>query len=172
VWFNGGMTEWHDLYLAFGANLGDRAVTMRAARERLAPAVEVVRSSSLYETPPWGVLDQPPFLNATCHARTTLSPHALLAYLKTIERALGRETTMRWGPRAIDLDILFFDDLILNTPTLRIPHPLLHERAFVLIPLHEISPTLQHPVLGTTVAALVDALPDDLQPCAGADWRF
>lgn len=168
----GVMVAMHDIYVAFGANLGDRAATLRAARDRLPPAVQVARSSSLYQTPPWGVLDQPPFLNAVCHARTALPPGELLAYLKAVERTLGRKDAPRWGPRAIDLDILFFDSLILDTPTLRIPHPLLHQRAFVLIPLREIAPTLRHPVLGSTIAALADALPDDLPPCAAPDWNL
>jgi 2-amino-4-hydroxy-6-hydroxymethyldihydropteridine diphosphokinase len=113
----------------------------------------------VYETPPWGVTDQPPFLNAVCYGRTALPPDQLLTLLKDLERDLGRTATKRWGPRVIDLDLLFFDDLILTTPTLTIPHPLLHERAFVLVPLHEIAPDLNHPVLGTTIAVIADTVP-------------
>jgi 2-amino-4-hydroxy-6-hydroxymethyldihydropteridine diphosphokinase len=149
----------HEVYLGLGANLGDRIGTLRAARDRLAPAVEVVRCSSLYQTPPWGVTDQPPFLNAVCYGRTALTPEQLLSFLKDLERDLGRTATKRWGPRAIDLDILFFDDLILATPTLTIPHSLLHERAFVLVPLREIAPDLRHPTLGTTIAVIANTVP-------------
>jgi 2-amino-4-hydroxy-6-hydroxymethyldihydropteridine diphosphokinase len=147
------------VYLGLGANLGDRIATLRAARDQLAPAVEVVCCSSLYETPPWGVTDQPLFLNAVCSGRTALTPDQLLTFLKDLERDLGRTATKRWGPRVIDLDILFFDKLILNTPTLTIPHPLLHERAFVLLPLREIAPDLHHPLLGTRIAVLADTVP-------------
>lgn len=149
----------HSVYLGLGANLGDRRATLCAARKQLAPSVEIVRCSSLYETPPWGVTDQPPFLNAVCYGRTALNPHNLLVFLKELERDLGRTATKRWGPRVIDLDILFFDDLILSTPSLTIPHSLLHERAFVLVPLHEIAPDLHHPVLGVSISALANAAP-------------
>ncbi|HEX6289156.1 MAG TPA: 2-amino-4-hydroxy-6-hydroxymethyldihydropteridine diphosphokinase [Herpetosiphonaceae bacterium] len=159
----------HQVYLGLGANLGDRAATLRAARARLAPSFTVLGCSSLYQTPPWGVTDQPPFLNAVCYGQTALAPAELLTFLKALERDLGRIATRRWGPRAIDLDILLFDDLILQTPTLTIPHPLLHERPFVLIPLRELAPDLRHPALGTTIADLAQALPEpDLQVIAQA----
>lgn len=151
----------HSVYLGLGANLGDRLATLRAARDRLAPAVTVVRCSSLYETPPWGVTDQPSFFNAVCHGQTALTAFELLAFLKNLEADLGRTATRRWGPRLIDLDILFFDDLVLDTPTLTIPHLHLHERAFVLIPLSEIAPDLQHPRLGTSIATLAGSVSTD-----------
>ncbi|HEY0734242.1 MAG TPA: 2-amino-4-hydroxy-6-hydroxymethyldihydropteridine diphosphokinase [Herpetosiphonaceae bacterium] len=152
------MSALHNVYLGLGANLGERLATLRTARDRLAPAMTVVRCSSLYETPPWGVTDQPSFLNAVCHAQTALSAFELLAVLKDLEADLGRTATTRWGPRLIDLDILLFDDLVLATPTLTIPHLHLHERAFVLIPLSEIAPDLQHPRLGLSIAALAGSV--------------
>lgn len=160
----------HDVYLGLGANLGDRAATLRAALAQLSPAVEVLRCSRLYETPPWGDLDQPSFLNAVCHGRTALAPEALLAQLKQIERDLGRVATRRWGPRALDLDILFYDQLVLSTASLTIPHALLHQRAFVLVPLREIAPDLQHPLLHRSVAALAEALPIDDLPISVTNW--
>jgi 2-amino-4-hydroxy-6-hydroxymethyldihydropteridine diphosphokinase len=154
----------HTVYLGLGANLGDRQAMLRTAREQLAAAVTIVRCSSLYETPPWGVTDQPPFINAVCHGQTALSAVELLAFLKDLERNLGRTAATRWGPRLIDIDILLYDDLVLATPTLTIPHQHLHERAFVLIPLREIAPDILHPVLGVSVAALAETLSDsDLQ---------
>lgn len=148
----------HTIYLALGTNLGDRIANLRAALLALPPSVVIRRSSAVYETPPWGVVDQPAFLNMALEAETELEPQSLLAYLKGIETGLGRTPSVRWGPRLIDIDILFYDNLILSLPEVIIPHPRLHERAFVLIPLVDIAPQLVHPVVGKTVSAMRDEI--------------
>ncbi|RCK76782.1 MAG: 2-amino-4-hydroxy-6-hydroxymethyldihydropteridine pyrophosphokinase [Anaerolineae bacterium] len=148
----------HVVYLALGTNLGDRMANLRQALGYLPPAVEVEIGSSVYETPPWGYLDQPPFYNQVVRAVTDLSPQALLAYLKEIEQRLGRSETIRNGPRPIDIDILFYDDLELEMPQLEIPHPRMEGRAFVWVPLAEIAPDLIHPKLGKTAVQVVSEL--------------
>jgi len=135
------------IYLALGTNLGDRLANLSSAIEALSPVLRVTRESTIYETPPWGFIDQPAFLNMVVEAETSLEPRALLTYLKRQEDELGRVESFRYGPRQIDLDILFYDDLVLDEDDLQIPHPRLHERAFVLVPLADIAPDFEHPVL-------------------------
>jgi 2-amino-4-hydroxy-6-hydroxymethyldihydropteridine diphosphokinase len=144
------------IFLSLGTNLGDRAANLRSAISALAPAMRVVRESSIYETAPWGFEDQSYFLNMVVEAETDLAPLDLLKYLKTLETELGRTPTFRYGPRLIDLDILFYDELILQKPELTIPHPRLHERAFVLVPLADLAPNFIHPVLQKTIQQLLD----------------
>jgi 2-amino-4-hydroxy-6-hydroxymethyldihydropteridine diphosphokinase len=143
------------VYLALGSNIGDRRDNLRRAVAALAPDVRVVAQSPIYETPAWGYEDQAPFLNMALEAETALPPESLLAYVKRLETELGRTPSFHWGPRLIDIDILFYDKLILSTPELTIPHPRLQERAFVLVPLNDLAPSLAHPVSGQTIAKLL-----------------
>ena len=136
----------HTVYLALGSNLGDRLANLKQAIDSLTPQMEVKAKSSVYETPPWGYEDQPKFLNQVVKAKTYLDPEPLLKHLKRLEVALGRQASFPNGPRLIDMDILFYDELILNTSSLVIPHPRLHERGFVLLPLMELGPDLVHPL--------------------------
>lgn len=146
------------VYLGLGSNLGDREAYIRAALRELERVVTLRALSSLYATEPWGLREQPEFLNVVCMGETHLTPHALLAEIKAIERRLGRQPTVRYGPRPIDIDILFYADYIVQTDELQIPHPRLAERAFVLIPLMEIAPDLRHPVTGFTPSELLAQL--------------
>ncbi|PWH11973.1 MAG: 2-amino-4-hydroxy-6-hydroxymethyldihydropteridine diphosphokinase [Anaerolineae bacterium] len=152
------MSDTHTVYLALGTNLGDRLANLRTAIDSLAPQVQVLAESHIYETEPWGFSAQPAFLNMAIRAQTSLSPTDLLSFLKELESTLGRVPTFRNGPRLIDLDILFYDDLIFNSPPLAIPHPRLHERAFVLIPLVEIAAQLIHPLLGKPIYELANTV--------------
>ena len=139
-------------FVGVGANLGDRERTMRRALDLLGarPGIEVVTVSTLRETDPVGYLDQPRFLNAAAELRTSLEPRALLEALLAVERELGRTRDgPRFGPRSIDLDLLLYDDVVLDDPGLTLPHPRLHERSFVLEPLSELAPGLEVPGRGT-----------------------
>ena len=144
----------HIVYLALGTNLGDRMANLKQAISSLTPQLDVKAKSQVYETPPWGFEDQPKFLNQVVKAKTYLDPESLLKHLKRLEVALGRQESFVNGPRLIDIDILFYDDLVLNKPSLVIPHPRLHERGFVLLPLMDIAPDLVHPVHKKTVSEM------------------
>lgn len=147
------------VYIGIGSNLGNREENcLKAIRLMEEQGIKVLKRSSLYETEPWGVKDQPMFINMVIEAETELTPQELLRVLKSIESAMGRVETKRWGPRLIDLDILFYDDMILDTPELRIPHPYIHERPFVLRPLGEIAPELEHPVLKKKIKELMNII--------------
>jgi len=141
------------VYIGFGSNLGDRRATIQAALTALPQTTggHVLAVSRLYETAPWGVTDQPPFLNGVALLDTPLTPPDLLAALQGLEAAAGRHAGPRWGPRPLDLDILLYDDQTLSTPTLTIPHPRLLERRFVLQPLADLWPP-DRPLLGAPLA--------------------
>ena len=149
--------ENHIVYLALGSNLGDRGENLRQAIAALPPQMDIQAKSHIYETSPWGIEDQPRFFNQVVKAGTYLQPEPLLKHLKRLEVALGRKPGIRNGPRLIDIDILFYDHLVLNTSLLTVPHPRLHERGFVLLPLMDIAPELIHPVLKKSVRELAAA---------------
>jgi len=144
----------HCVYLGLGSNLEDRLANLKALEEALPPKVRVKRVSHIYETPPWGYLDQPTYLNQVLETETDLAPLDLLQFLKKLEHDLGRTPNYRYGPRLIDVDILFYDNLIMERQSLIIPHPHLAERAFVLVPMLDLAPDYIHPVLGETIETL------------------
>jgi len=147
-------------YLSLGSNIGDREAQLREAAGRLAELGQVRLVSSYYETEPVEFTEQPWFLNAALALETDLLPHELMSSILGIEREMGRERRQKKGPRTIDIDILLFGDEIVNSSELSIPHPAMHERRFVLVPLAEIGPEMRHPVLKKTVRELIEALPE------------
>ena len=162
------------VYLGSGSNLGDRSASLEQALHQINKFPQtgseaanpnlfarINRASSIYETQPWGYLDQGPFLNQVLEVTTNISPQLLLAEIKAAEQSLGRQPGIRYGPRLIDIDILFYGDQVIDGPDLTIPHPRLHLRSFVLVPLAELAPGLVHPILAVRV--------DDL--CATAEGK-
>lgn len=149
------------VYIGIGSNEGDRRANLRRSVELLAGrGISVLSVSRVIETEPWGEEDQPKFLNMAVWGNTVLTPREVLAVVKRIELDMGRDfSARRWGPRVIDLDILLYDDLVMETEDLSIPHALMHERDFVIQPLAEIAAEVIHPVLGKRIDELLQSLP-------------
>ncbi len=143
------------VWIGLGTNQGDRENNLFQARNLLDPEVKVLEISPIYQTEPWGFKDQPDFLNQVIKAETALTPSDLLKKLKQIERDLGREETFRNGPRLIDLDILFYDQMIIDLEDLKIPHPRIPERGFVLVPLADLAPDLISPKSGKSITEML-----------------
>jgi 2-amino-4-hydroxy-6-hydroxymethyldihydropteridine diphosphokinase len=148
----------HKIYLGLGSNLGDRSAYVEKALGEMDPDVFLLRRSAIYETAPWGFEDQEDFLNMVIEAETELNPPALLRRIKQIEKRVGRQATFRNGPREIDIDILLYDDWQYAEGGLNIPHPRLHERVFMLVPLTEIAPDMIIPGQEKSVAQLIEGL--------------
>lgn len=153
-----------NLYLLLGGNLGDRTLYLQQARESIVTQVGTIKNASaLYQTAAWGKTDQPAFLNQVLEVSTVLTPEQVLQTINNIEHELGRERLEHWGARVIDIDILFYDNLVQQTQRLTIPHPQLHLRRFTLLPLLEIAPDLVHPVLQLSIKQLLAQCPDQLE---------
>jgi len=152
------------VYLLLGGNQGNREYFLAEAIQQISQlAGKVLKKSAVYETAAWGLEDQASFLNQVIQVSTSLSPLALLTQLNLIEQALGRVREIKWAARVIDLDILYYDDLVLQTEKLSIPHPHLHERRFTLVPLVELAADFVHPVFRLSNQDLLATCPDDLE---------
>lgn len=146
------------VFLSLGSNIGDRKQYLDNALAQLSNQLAEINSSHIYKTKPWGVTDQAFFYNICLSAKTTLSPLDLLNFIKDIEETLGRRHSEKWGPREIDIDILFYNDQIITENKLVIPHPGIIERAFVLTPLAEIAADFAHPILNKTIIELANSI--------------
>lgn len=149
-------------YLLLGSNEGDRLKNIKRAIDLLQKHGQIVTTSKVYETEPWGLSDQPHYLNAAIEIRTALSAVKLLSATEQIESSLGRERAVKWGQRTLDIDILLYGDDIINSENLTVPHPFLQIRRFALVPLAEITPNLTHPALKKDIKTLLDECPDTL----------
>ena len=157
--------------IALGANLGERRANLRRGLALLAPEVAVLAVSALYESAPVGVTDQPPFLNAALRGETALAPLALLEKVQAVERAVGRRPGRRWGPRPLDLDLLSYDELVLESDRLTLPHPRIRERGFVLQPLADLQPERTLPGWSETLREALAAVgAGELRRLAGPEW--
>ena len=145
--------------MSLGSNQGNRLIMLTKAISELARSgFCIIDRSKIWETTPWGFTDQPRFLNMCISTETDLSPEKMIEMVKTIEERLGKTKKIKWGPRNIDIDVIAIGELVLETTELSVPHPHMHERAFVLIPLREIAPQFRHPITGRTVDEMICAL--------------
>ena len=149
----------HTVFLAFGSNVGDKVANIHQAIQLLQPQVNHLQRGQLYETKPVGYLQQDNFVNTAAVGETELNPIELFQFVKDIEQKVGRIKRFRWGPREIDIDLLFYDDRVADDEVLTLPHPRLHQRDFVLRPLLDIAPDFRHPVLQKTIRELLVDLP-------------
>ena len=156
------MQYMNKVYLLIGGNMGDRLQNLRQSIKRLSACGTVVQQSAVYETEAWGKTDQEPFLNQALLLQTNLPAQRLIGAILAIEEDMGRSRTEKYGPRIIDIDILFYNDAIIHEPHLTIPHPEIQNRRFALAPMHEIAPHLIHPVLHKTMQQLLEECPDKL----------
>ena len=150
------------VYLLLGSNEGERLLHIKQALDAVRTFGNVIQESSVYETAAWGLEDQPRFLNMVIELSTELNAYEVLSKIQEIEGRLGRQRTMKWGQRTLDIDILFFNDEIIEEEDLKVPHPFLAERRFTLEPLNEIASDLRHPISAKTVADLLASCPDTL----------
>ncbi|MES3004837.1 MAG: 2-amino-4-hydroxy-6-hydroxymethyldihydropteridine diphosphokinase [Patescibacteria group bacterium] len=157
------MSQNHTIFIALGSNTGDKLASIQLALRFLSEKVLITKNACVYRTKPWGYTDQDFFLNTALVGTTELSPEELLHFIKEVEVRVGRQKRFTNGPREIDIDILFYEDLILEGPDLQIPHPRLHERDFVLKPLLDIKPNFVHPKLQVSLLALYKKIkPEDI----------
>ena len=148
----------NNVYLALGSNLGNRKENLEKAQDILSEKVDILKCSKLYETDPVGYTKQGKFINGVIYVQTSLSPEDLLTFTQEVEQRLGRERSFQYAPRTIDIDILFFNSIVLSTENLEIPHPFLHERMFVLEPFMDINPMFIHPIFQKSIKELFEKL--------------
>lgn len=151
-------TNQHAIFLGLGSNVGDKKQNLEKAISELSKKISDILISKFYETEPWGYIKQDKFLNAAISGKTSFSPSELLGFIKLVEKKIGRIERFKWGPREIDIDILFYDDLIYKNNLLTIPHPFLQDREFVMKPLVNLDPNFIHPVFKKTVLQLYEKL--------------
>ncbi|MBX0310880.1 MAG: 2-amino-4-hydroxy-6-hydroxymethyldihydropteridine diphosphokinase [Sulfurihydrogenibium sp.] len=152
----------NEVYLGLGSNVGDRLLNLNKAIELLSEKIQILKKSKIYVSKAVGYTNQPDFYNMVLYGKTDLSPEELFNFIKDVEKNAGRVYRFHWGPREIDIDILFYNDLVYKSDKLNIPHPRLHERDFVLLPLIELNPKLFHPVLNKRVSDLKEFMENSI----------